>query len=75
MTTALRLIKDNPLAKVWYTAKVEREGNKRKKKAIVALMRKLSKALWHIARGARFDARLLFDESRLQPWLQQPQTT
>jgi transposase len=50
---ALRLIRNNPLIKAWYQAKVH---PKYKKKTIVALMRKLGKALWHISRGARFDA-------------------
>jgi transposase len=50
---ALRLIKNNPLINAWYKAKV---NEKYKKKTIVALMRKLAKALWHVARGKEFDA-------------------
>ena len=50
---ALRLIKSNPLIKAWYQAKV---NDRYKKITIVALMRKLVKALWYVARGAEFDA-------------------
>jgi hypothetical protein len=35
-------------------------------KAVVALMRKLARALWHVARGKSFDAAKLFDTRRLQ---------
>jgi transposase len=31
-----------------------------KGKAIIALTRKLTKALWHVARGERFDSAKLF---------------
>lgn len=59
---ALRLItKDGP-AKRWYEAKVARDAGL-KGKAIVALMRKLTKALWHVGRSAEFDIHKLFGAS------------
>ena len=53
---ALRLLKNNPIIKVWFDKKVDPRA---KKKTVVALMRKLAKALWHVARGELFDARKL----------------
>jgi transposase len=62
----LRLIQTDPVIRAWYHRKVERNGGKFKNKAIVALMRKLIRALWHVAReGKPFDSRLLFDTTRL----------
>ena len=61
---ALRLIRDDPIVRAWYRRKVERDGGL-KLKAIVAVMRKLCKALWHVARGKPFDAERLFDVKRL----------
>lgn len=62
---ALRLIQRDAHFKAWYARKVEREGGKRKLKAVTALMRKLAMALWHIARGQTYDATKLFDSQRL----------
>jgi transposase len=53
---ALRLIKNDPVVKAWYQAKV---NPKAKNKTVIALMRKLAKALWHVGRGEQFDARKL----------------
>lgn len=61
----LRLIQHEPRFKVWYGRKVERDGGKMKLKAIVALMRKLAKATWHVSRGGAFDSAKLFDDTRL----------
>lgn len=61
----LRLIQRDGLVRAWYEAKVARDGGV-KGKALVAVMRKLSRALWHVVQGSRFDARLLFDASRLE---------
>lgn len=61
----LRLIQTEPHFKGWYTRKVEREGGKRKLKALTALMRKLASALWYVARGAPFEPAKLFDAKRL----------
>ncbi len=60
----LRLIHRNSIVNAWYTAKVARDGGM-KMKAIVAIMRKIAGALWHVGRGATFDASLLFDTQRL----------
>ena len=57
---ALRLIVRDPLVKRWYQLKSNRPGAM-KNKIVIALMRKLAKALWHSARGARFDTNKLFN--------------
>jgi hypothetical protein len=61
---ALRFVKDDAAALSWCRA---RKGYKadQKIKAVVALMRKLARALWHVARGEAFDATKLFDTRRL----------
>jgi hypothetical protein len=53
------------VARAWYDAKVTRDGGRRAK-AVTALMRKLVKALFHVARGAPLDSAKLFDVSRLR---------
>jgi len=63
---ALRLIQDDAVVKAYYEKKVLRDGGKKKVKALVAVMRKLVLGLWHVARGEKFDARKLFDTSRLE---------
>ena len=50
---ALRLLVKDPLIEKWYKAK---KDDRAKLKTVIALMRKLPLALWHIARGERFDA-------------------
>jgi transposase len=50
---ALRLLVNDPLVGKWYEAK---KDDRAKLKTVIALMRKLPLALWHIARGARFEA-------------------
>jgi transposase len=62
---AMRYIYREPIFKAWYDKKVKRQGGQLKNKAVVALMRKLGLALWHVSRGERFDARKLFDTRRL----------
>jgi transposase len=57
---ALRLIGHDPFAQAWYQRKVQRDGG-RKGKAIVAIMRKLTKSLWYVAQGQPFDTRRLFN--------------
>lgn len=63
---ALRFIQRNEIVKAWYARKVRRQGEKAKMKAVVAVMRKLSVALWHVGQGATFDASKLFDTRRLK---------
>ena len=55
----------DPVVKAWYEHKVARQGGKYKNKAVVAVMRKLAAALWHVARGKVFDSKLLFDAAKL----------
>ena len=57
---ALRWSYRDPVVQAWYQRKVARDGGL-KGKAIVAIMRKLAKALWHLARGGAFDSRKLFN--------------
>lgn len=60
----LRLIQKDAIVKAWYARKVARDGGVRMK-AIIAIMRKLVTALWHVARGKTFDTRKLFNVKRL----------
>jgi transposase len=61
---ALRLLNSDPVVVAWYRG---RKGFKAgvPLKAIVAVMRKVARALWHVARGETFDAKKLFDVRRL----------
>lgn len=62
---ALRLLNHDPIVLAWYRARRSYGGESGKKKAVVAVMRKLARALWHVGRGATFDATKLFDVRRL----------
>lgn len=62
----LRWIQKDPWARAWYEQKVKRDGG-RKGKALVALMRKLLRGLWWVARGEPFNSEKLFDTRRLTP--------
>jgi hypothetical protein len=62
---ALRLMKDDPIARAWCRAR-KCYIAELKIKAVVALMRKVARALWHVARGEVFDAAKLFDTRRLE---------
>jgi transposase len=55
----LRLINHNEIVSNWYDKKVHAHRGRDKLKIAVALMRKLSRALWHVAHGQAFDARRL----------------
>lgn len=56
----LRWLQKDPLVRRWYEAKIARDGGV-KKKALVALMRKLAKGLWAASRrGEAFDSSRLF---------------
>ncbi len=62
---ALRLIQTDPICRAWYEARhAHRRGEKLK--AVIALMRKLARALWHVGDGQPFDAAKLFDTRRLR---------
>jgi len=56
---ALRLIARDPEVRRWYDRHSARPGAL-KGKTIVALMRKLAQALWHVGRGATFEVKRLF---------------
>lgn len=58
---ALRLIKSNAVVKAWYLKKVDPRA---KNKTVIAVMRKLSTALWYVGRGDKFDATKLFTTSQ-----------
>lgn len=61
---ALRLIQSDATMAQWYR---RRSGHteKHKLKAVIAVMRKLCRALVHVARGAKFNSSLLVDTRRL----------
>jgi transposase len=61
---AVRLVKNEPLIAAWYRAR-SGYGGGRKLTALVAVMRKLARALWHVARGATFDVTKLVDARAL----------
>ncbi len=62
----LRLLQTDETLASWYRARsAYRSGKPVKLKAVVAVMRKLARALWHVARGHAFDAKKLFDVRRL----------
>ena len=61
---ALRMIQANEIVRAWYMRrKGYTEGSKQR--AVVAVMRKLTRAMFHIAKGNAFDASKLFDVRRL----------
>ncbi len=62
--SALRLIKNDKIVRSWYLKKAERDGGV-KMKAIIAIMRKLVKALWYVARGEVFDTSKMFNTKNL----------
>jgi len=63
---AMRLIQTDPIAKAWYQARASFKGDA-KAKALVAVERKLCRALFHIAgSGEPLDSTKLFDIRRLQ---------
>ena len=63
---ALRMIQKDPVVRAWYDRKLQRDGGRVKNRAVIAVMRKLVRAAYHVARGESFDARKLFDVRRLK---------
>jgi hypothetical protein len=57
----LRLIHRDAHIKAWYERKLARDGQRGKGRALIAVMRKLVKGLWHVDHGACFDRRKLFN--------------
>ncbi len=62
---ALRTIKSDAVVRAYYEAKRARDGGA-SQRAIVAIMRKIARALWHLAQGQAFDAAKLFDVRKLR---------
>ena len=60
----IRWLQTDPVAGAWYQRKVRGNGGV-KLKAVIALMRKLLAALYHVARGHAYDPGKLFDCRRL----------
>ncbi len=63
---ALRWIQGDEIARAWYEQKLLRDGGQLKRKAIVALMRKLLTGLWWVGQGRAFDVSRLFNVERLE---------
>jgi transposase len=61
---AMRLTQTSPIAKAWYQSR-KSFGADQKAKALIALERKLCRALFHVAADKPFDATKLFDTRRL----------
>jgi transposase len=61
---AMRLVMSSTIAQRWYTARTQHQNGCRKA-ALVAVMRKLAAATFHVGRGATFDITQLFDLRRL----------
>lgn len=61
---ALRMIGGNPIVRAWYQRRRSYRPD-HKLPAVLAVVRKLVKAIWHVARGAPFDATKLFEVARL----------
>lgn len=57
----LRMIHRDAHIKAWYDRKLARDGKRGKGRALIAIMRKLVKGLWHVAHGECFDSRKLFN--------------
>lgn len=60
----LRLLNSEPVVIAWYRGRRAYKAGS-PLKAAVAVMRKVARALWHVARGGTFDATKLFDVRRL----------
>jgi transposase len=60
---AMRWVYTDAQVHAWYARKVRRDGGLTGK-ALIAVMRKLAKALWHVARGEPFEPCKLFDPNR-----------
>jgi transposase len=61
---ALRKVQEEPLLKAWYEQRKSYKAEARVS-AVVAVTRKLVRAVWHVARGTEFDVTKLVDVRRL----------
>lgn len=68
---ALRMIKESAEARAWYMRRRSFKSDS-KQSAVTALMRKLVRAVFHVARGEAFDPNALFDVRRLEIPLREP---
>jgi transposase len=71
----LRLIKNDAVVGAYFRKKRERDGGRSGVNGVVAVMRKLVRAMWHVARGNEFDATKLFDTTRLKQWIKRDTAT
>jgi hypothetical protein len=62
----LRWMQQDWIADAWYRRR-KAYSEEAKGRAVVALMRKLVRGLWHVSRGACYDPERLFDVQRLRP--------
>jgi hypothetical protein len=62
----LRLLCCDRVIVAWYLRRKAHKADVALK-AVIAVMRKLARALWHVARGASFDPKKLVDVRRLDP--------
>lgn len=62
---AMRVIQESSVVRAWYEGRAGYKAGA-KSRAVVAVMRKLVKAMFHVARGADFDETKLFDVKRLK---------
>ena len=65
----LRWMQQDWIAAAWYQGR-KAYTEEAKGRAVVALMRKLVRGLWHVSRGDCYDPERLFDVRRLAPRLQ-----
>lgn len=76
---ALRLIQKEPLVAAWYRNRTSYQASTKevsqKLKAVIAVCRKLIKALWHVGQGKAFDPEKLFDVHRLAKQLENAPAT
>ncbi|MES9856174.1 MAG: transposase [Sedimenticola sp.] len=63
--SAMRLTQSDPVVHAWYRKKVQRDGKLPRFNALVAVMRKVAMAVWHVARGESFDSSKLFNAKAL----------
>ena len=62
---AMRHIKEDPIVRAWFSRWKRRSPGNQGMKGVTAVVRKLAKALWHVARGEPFDAQLLYNAKHL----------
>lgn len=62
---AMRAVQRDPVIRAWYREKLKRDGKVTRYNALVAVMRKLAMAVWHVAKGSPFDSRKLFNVANL----------